>query len=604
MLSVKNDRSGGVLLGNGRSFFSFDGMNVRSVTLGSYDAPLAFDILHYHSRYEITCSFNTLSPYSARTSFYMSRRPGFGGSFIDLVTGGSYIRLLESKLRMRFWIKSDGLLSAVYHEKYRFGRSVARCVSYDTLNEHGNAEHPAARFGRRLYLLLFGDAEYSEGAVCFGGGRAAAMLYFGTPSGLRDELAARYPSLIKSFVSGDTSLDDVARAHREPGDDRRGHPLRGYPALASGIARELSRRLLAAQSEQGGMLDVDRVSSINSVENQFYYLTALLMLGELRRARKLISYYFDIWTLNGGIGSYTYSRIPRVPFGAYAGSGGLAFILTSVMQYYEFSGDTAFMLKFLPMIGAIAGELCKRADDGTIPFDPTSEAFVYGTLPAELSSYGSAEGTLFLYMGMSRLLEFIRATPQAHAAVPRTETARYQKLVWEIEESFRRSFCSEDGVFYLNSANRFRGSAGSFGCCQRCAQNGRDVYIGWLERTKNGLYVCPECYSDNIKQLRAASCNVERIPTPHIPMLALFCGFPGADREFCHRAIESYDMLVRTEIYVRDLALLCLCRKSDGDASWSELLALLIKRLESDEKDITFADRCFCFCCICKCLNK
>lgn len=606
ILSSKDGLSNSKLLGNSLSRMYCKDTDRLNISFGNYDNPPFFDLLNYPAEYAIESDTSFPDHCSAMTVFRMPRRTQFGGRYFDILAKNSLFRILETNLSIRFWIKSNSSVSVIFKEKYRFGRITAPCIIYDIPRGYSYGGYPPLESGRRCYAVLIGNIEYSNGTITCGRGRSAVIFSAGTPESAIKEISSKYSKLVMPFLNSSNHFEccvKIAQALNKVSSNV--HPRDFCIPSVYTIHEEISTLIDTVQSDAGGLFNIDSKNSVSSVKDQIIVLIAMLKCQNFKSAKKLLSFYYKIWSSGKIPGNYTYSSRTDSPYDDKYAYEGMLMILFGAMRYFDITGDSSCILEIFPMLVSAMNLLTDSCISGTLPFNKMDDFFVKHVISAVCSTHGSCINSMVFYVSGMKFLQFIENTKTENEIISKGSIAKYKRALEEVLSKFKSNFININGNISFNAPERAKKlkTKELYGCCQMCQSNGnKKSYIGWLDRTKNGLYVCPECYSDNIKQIRPKEDPDSQFSLPYIALLCSFYDFPSISTSEYSKMLLNYEMSLRAQIYIRELGLLCCHMKKIGNSSWPDLLNNLIHRLIDERNKISFIDKCFCFNCICKCI--
>ena len=286
--------------------------------------------------------------------------------------------------------------------------------------------------------------------------------------------------------------------------------------------RGLVNDLIASQSESGGIISFPYIPTCD-IDAFPALIEAFDITGLEERAKALVGYYLNAYsdpgthfcTLSSADGG---SVIPDVDQGRAA-----AKLLLGLTLYYE--------NKDIPQN---AVSLMKRAFytassslvSGMAPFSGFEEEIERGILPDGFMFHGSAENTVSIITACEKFVSLaknrrIRLRDGGKGIVEKLSAARS-----EFEKNFTKS-----GTVYMNSpaleAKRKRPRF-IYSKCMNCLRDGSNVPLAFLERSRSGAYLCPECLS---KGAQVEIGETYRVKSVYITALALKNGFLSSENE-------------------------------------------------------------------------
>ncbi|MBE5767050.1 MAG: hypothetical protein E7335_07805 [Clostridiales bacterium] len=187
-----------------------------------------------------------------------------------------------------------------------------------------------------------------------------------------------------------------------------------------------------------------------------------------------------------------------------------AYIILTAFAYYEASGDDAFMEEIHPMLEWAAHVQIKHVVRGMTGFSGDETYVAGGTYPRCYLYHGSAESTMLFILSVEKYMAYYGTHDVLDAKLQ------------EAKSLYRENFF-QGGQLMANCPEREKDSElprFHFGWCDSCIIDNKIGYIGWLERTEDGLYRCPDCMTEQVKnpipELRAYSLSsVALLPAWH-----------------------------------------------------------------------------------------
>ncbi|MGN1215097.1 MAG: hypothetical protein ACI4TJ_02510, partial [Candidatus Cryptobacteroides sp.] len=246
--------------------------------------------------------------------------------------------------------------------------------------------------------------------------------------------------------------------------------------------------LKCQQGEEGGVL-AGIVYHMVYVRDHYGVSRAMLALGHAEEARKVLEFYFDIFS------EYGYIRNAQA-----AGWKGIfhphendeteitGYLIVQAFDYYEKTGDAAFIEKIMPMLCWAAEAQQRNIIKGMLPFNGDETYIAGGVVPRSVMYHGSAEATLLFIEGCNKLLDFVGE----RSLWPEEKVNSLRHDVQECILLYRSNFFV-DGKFYLNNPEREEGIE------YPETRPGVCLYPGYLEHYletyhyKGPLYFCKDC---------------------------------------------------------------------------------------------------------------
>ena len=266
--------------------------------------------------------------------------------------------------------------------------------------------------------------------------------------------------------------------------------------------------LKTQQGEEGGVL-AGIVYHMVYVRDHYGVSRAMLALGHSEEARKVLQFYFDIFS------EYGYIRNAQA-----AGWKGVfhphendeteitGYLIVQAFDYYEKTGDAAFIEKIMPMLEWAASAQQKNIVKGMLPFNGDETYIAGGVVPRSVMYHGSAEATLLFIEGGNKLLDFV----SSRGLWSDEKTASLRKDIDTCTSLYRSNFFV-DGRFYLNNPEREEGIE------YPETRPGVCLYPGYLEHYletyhyKGPLYFCKDCMERDMSEIEIPAPQRYSIPS-------------------------------------------------------------------------------------------
>ncbi|MGN0201458.1 MAG: hypothetical protein ACI399_00950 [Candidatus Cryptobacteroides sp.] len=246
--------------------------------------------------------------------------------------------------------------------------------------------------------------------------------------------------------------------------------------------------LKCQQGEEGGVL-AGIVYHMVYVRDHYGVSRAMLALGHSGEAKKVLQYYFEIFSEYGYIRNAQASGWKGI-FHPHENDETeiTGYLIVQAFDYYEKTGDAEFIEEIMPMLEWAAAAQQKNIVKGMLPFNGDETYIAGGVVPRSVMYHGSAEATLLFIEGGKKLLDFVRR----HGLWSEEKAGLLQKDIDECASLYRENFYSE-GRFCLNNPEREKEIEFPE------TRPGVCLYPGYLEHYletfhyKGPLYFCKDC---------------------------------------------------------------------------------------------------------------
>lgn len=298
----------------------------------------------------------------------------------------------------------------------------------------------------------------------------------------------------------------------------------GRPALRFNRGVPLKQELLEAiddtaviirtqQSNEGAVV-AGYPFVMGYVRDQYGVSRALLAIGHLPEARRILEFYWGIFQRYGHLHNAQCIGLDGV-FHRHENDNVeiTGFLLIQAFDYLSASRDEAFVATIEPMLNWALQAQISQVVDGMLPFNGDETYIAGGVLPRSILLDGSSESTLLFIEGGSRFLRWKRRrgkpSPSCEVVLENIRS-RYRDNFW----SQGRLWANNPGRAEHVAAPRFR-----HGVCLGDRGSGCH-FFGWTERGEDGRYFCPRCLVRQTQNPR----KPERFFLPSIAMTSLLIG--------------------------------------------------------------------------------
>jgi hypothetical protein len=244
------------------------------------------------------------------------------------------------------------------------------------------------------------------------------------------------------------------------------------------------------QSAEGGVL-AGHAYHLCYVRDQYGVSRGLLALGLVAEAKRILSFYWQVWQQFGMIRNAQAAGVPGV-FHVHENDDVemTAYLVVQAFDYLRASNDDAFVREILPMLTWAWKAQTRHFVGHMLPFNGDETYVAGGVLPRDTLVDGSAEATMLFVRAGELLLPYVRERQLWRDR----EIQEAETLLDTVRSHYRESFFV-DGALITNNPKRrtMPGGAPRFrhGVCELCKV--RDGLV-WTERTESGRYLCPRCF--------------------------------------------------------------------------------------------------------------
>lgn len=252
---------------------------------------------------------------------------------------------------------------------------------------------------------------------------------------------------------------------------------------------DVSVLLKTQQGEPGGVL-AGHFYHMAYVRDEYGVARAYLALGYYDQARKILNYYFDIWSKFGVIFNAQAIGIPGI-FHQHENDEVeiTGYLLIQAFDYLKKNNDKTFIKKILPFLEWSWEVQKKNLVDNMLPFNGDETYIAGGLIPRKVLNDGSAEATLLFIEGGTRLLRFI----ESEQLKENNWLDENRDLLEQVKADFRNNFIKNGRLMANNPlrAEHCKYPEFRYGVCLYPGHGG---YRGILKHFKGPLYFCKECY--------------------------------------------------------------------------------------------------------------
>lgn len=263
-------------------------------------------------------------------------------------------------------------------------------------------------------------------------------------------------------------------------------PLKEHP-LSDRVwqAADETALMIRAQQHIGGGVQAGHNGHLAYVRDQYGVSRGLIAMGALEEAKAILEFYrgvFERWGLIANAQAMGVDGIFHVHENDHVEITG--YLLLQAADYFEATGDEAFLRKLLPMLGWALKVQLDWLHNDMLPFNGDETYIAGGIIPRTILDHGSFEATLLLIIGGRRFLSLCRALGWIEEWMK--DAARCIDHVSErFDANFRRGEC-----YMTNSLNRMKNLKAEEIRHGVCNGDGR---FGWMHHVEEGVYLCPNC---------------------------------------------------------------------------------------------------------------
>jgi hypothetical protein len=270
----------------------------------------------------------------------------------------------------------------------------------------------------------------------------------------------------------------------------------------------------AQQSDEGGIL-AGYAYHLAYVRDMYGDFRALLYLGYIKEARKVIRYCFDVWRKFGkvcnaqGMGIDGLFHIHENDRSEITG-----YLVLQAFDFLEATGEDEFIESVFPMLEWAFESQTGELRNGMMPFNGDETYVAGGIMPRSALQDGSAEATMLFIRSGELLLDWIGK----HEKWSSDRIRKAREIIASVRNDFRTHFMDGNTLLANNPERLARKDYARFkkGICEGCGT------LEFLEQNANHRYLCPKCYL--VKTLDAAE------PVRYnVRSVSLFPGFIGSD---------------------------------------------------------------------------
>jgi hypothetical protein len=237
------------------------------------------------------------------------------------------------------------------------------------------------------------------------------------------------------------------------------------------------------------------------VRDQYGVSRGLLAMGYSKEAKEILKFYWEKFKRNGAIynaqgigisGVFHIHENDEVEITGY--------LIMQAFDLYEKTNDAEFVNKLFPMLEWAWEAQKKNLVGGMLPFNGDETYVAGGIIPRSTLNDGSAESTMLFIESGEKLLMWI----EKNKLWSREKIKSNSKILNEVKNKYVKNFW-KDGKLITNNPERTKlaempqyrhGVCEGFLDNEGCILN-RTHGIGWIEKNKNGRYLCIHCQSYN-----------------------------------------------------------------------------------------------------------
>lgn len=207
--------------------------------------------------------------------------------------------------------------------------------------------------------------------------------------------------------------------------------------------------ILTQQASQGGVL-AGYNYHFGYVRDQYGVSRALIKMGILDNAKKILEYYYNIF----------------IEFGYYKNAQGLgvkglfhtvvndkaeitAYVIIQAFDYLKASGDMKFMNMIYPMLKWSLDSQIEVIASDMLPFNGDETYIAGGIMPYSVVDDGSAESTMLFLISAELMISYIKRNNNENEE----EIAIIELIVEKIKKSYKKKFI-RNNKFIANNTSR------------------------------------------------------------------------------------------------------------------------------------------------------
>jgi hypothetical protein len=300
---------------------------------------------------------------------------------------------------------------------------------------------------------------------------------------------------------------------------------------------DVSVLIKCQQSEQGGVL-AGFYYHLAYVRDQYGVSRALLALGHAAEARKILDFYFGLWSQFGAIHNAQAMGYPGV-FHCHENDQTeiTGYFVVQAFDYYNKTHDVAYIRHLLPMLEWATSAQRRNIIDGMLPFNGDETYIAGGLIPRSVMFHGSAEATLLFIEGSNRLLKFVKD----NALWTADSIAALEKDVVACADNYRSNFFV-DGKLYLNNPERENRVVYPATRPGVCLYPGHIAHLPVTYHYKGCLYFCADCMRKDTTGITLP--KVERFNIPSANLFPIFINAqlytPTEKEKLLQQVVDNY----------------------------------------------------------------
>ena len=247
--------------------------------------------------------------------------------------------------------------------------------------------------------------------------------------------------------------------------------------------------LIKSQQGTGGGVIAGHAYHMGYVRDQYGVSRALLAMGHIKEAKKILEFYFLNWQESGFIKNAQAIGYPHI-FHRHENDEVeiTGYVVLQAMDYYHKTNDLLFIRKIIPMLEWAITSQKRNLVNYMLPFNGDETYIAGGILPRKVMYNGSAESTLLFIEGANRLIKTIKDNKLWEPS----KIADLDTIVQGCISHYRANFF-KNGMLITNNPAREPGiqyPPSRFGVCLHPDHGG---YASEVFHFKGSLYFCKGC---------------------------------------------------------------------------------------------------------------
>ncbi|MDP4205512.1 MAG: hypothetical protein Q8859_05905, partial [Bacteroidota bacterium] len=260
---------------------------------------------------------------------------------------------------------------------------------------------------------------------------------------------------------------------------------------------DVSVLLKTQQGREGGVL-AGHYYHLAYVRDEYGVSRALLALGYVEQARKILQFYYDLWRQYGHISNAQAIGVPGI-FHRHENDEVeiTGYILIQAFDYFGKTKNQKFIKEMMPFLEWCWEAQKKNLVDNMLPFNGDETYIAGGMIPRKVLNDGSSEATLLFIEGGRKFISFIERLK----CKDREWILKNKGILDTTVEHYRENFM-RDGKLLVNNPRRAvlcNYPETRYGVCLYPGHGG---YQGLLNHYKGYMYFCQECSQKPTNQIK------------------------------------------------------------------------------------------------------